>query len=101
MFVSFFFIIIGATSNDIIAPPMCQVSEIESKRSDLISSAKVEVGSLAPVLTLRTPARIFSMLNVGSIQKKKKKKKKNYTNLPISHAGNGYKIFHLFKFKKD
>jgi hypothetical protein len=37
------------TSNDIIAPPMCQVSEIYSKRSDLISSAKVEVGSLALV----------------------------------------------------
>ena len=36
------FIIIGATSNDIIAQPMCQVS-------DLISSAKVEVGSLALV----------------------------------------------------
>jgi hypothetical protein len=51
----------------------------------------VEVGSLAPVLTLRTPARIFSMWNVGSIQKKKKKKKKkkNYTNifcLPFADA---------------
>ena len=43
----FIFIIIGATSNDIIAPSMCQVSEMYSKRSDLISSAKVEVGSLA------------------------------------------------------
>ena len=38
------FIIIGATtSNDIIAPPMCQVSEIYSKRSDLISLANMEV----------------------------------------------------------
>ena len=40
---------IGATSNDIIAPPMCQVSEIYSRWSDLINSAKVEVGSLALV----------------------------------------------------
>ena len=44
-----FFIFIGATSNDLIAPPICQVSEIYSKRSDLISLAKVEVGSLALV----------------------------------------------------
>jgi hypothetical protein len=48
---------------------MCQVSEIYSKRSDLISSAKVEVGSLALVDFCRIfGSNWFQSFNVFGIQ---------------------------------
>ena len=69
VFIFIIFIIIGATSSDIIAPPMCQVSEMYSKRSDIMSSAKVEVGSLGLVAFCKIfGSSLFQSFNVFGIK---------------------------------